>query len=90
MAVRTAGDFDPAFSAVSRAHAEALYVIGAPFFLSNRMALQKLASKARLPVMSASRQSADAGALMSYGANLGDVFRRSAGYVEDPEGRETR
>jgi putative ABC transport system substrate-binding protein len=80
--VRTAEEIGPAFSAVTRTHAEALYVIGDAFFLSHRATLLKLASKARLPVIYSVRQYVDAGALMSYGPNLGDVFRRSAGYVD--------
>ena len=80
--VRTPEEIVPAFSAMTRARAEALYIIGDPFFLSQETMLLKLASKARLPVMGASKHFADAGALMSYGADLGDVFRRSARYVD--------
>ena len=40
-----------------------------------------MASKARLPVIYGERNFADAGALMSYGPNFGDMFRRAAGYV---------
>ena len=79
--VRTPEQFDPALSAVSRAHAQALYVLDAPLFFTHRTTLLKLASKARLPVISLSTGFTDAGALMSYGPNLSDVFRRSAGYV---------
>ena len=80
--VRTPEQFGPGFSAMTRARAEALYVIGDPFFASHGTTLLKLASKARLPVIGVSRQFAAAGALMSYGPNIGDVFRRSAGYVD--------
>jgi putative ABC transport system substrate-binding protein len=79
---RTPEQLGPAFSAVSRAHAQALYVLNDPFFLNHRTTLLKLASKARLPAMCGLRQFVDAGALMSYGPNLGDLFRRSAGYVD--------
>jgi putative ABC transport system substrate-binding protein len=41
-----------------------------------------LASKARLPTVYGLRQYVDAGGLMSYGASYGDLFRRSAGYVD--------
>ncbi len=82
VSARTPEEFGPAFSAVSRAHTQALYVIGDPFFFTHRMALLKLASKARLPAIYAGRQYADAGGLMSYGANWADLFRRSAGYVD--------
>jgi len=82
VSARTPEEFGPAFSAMSRAHAEALYVLPDAFFVSHRATLLKLASKARLPVISVTRQFADAGALMSYGPNFGDLFRRSAGYVD--------
>jgi putative ABC transport system substrate-binding protein len=38
--------------------------------------------KARLPVIYGERSLADAGALMSYGPNFGDRFRRAAEYVD--------
>jgi len=82
VAVRTPNEIGPAFSAVSRAHAQALYVIGDPLFFVHRTTLFKLASKARLPTMYGLRQYVDAGWLMSYGANYEDLFRRSAAYVD--------
>jgi putative tryptophan/tyrosine transport system substrate-binding protein len=42
----------------------------------------ELAAKRRLPAMYAAREFVDAGGLMSYGANLADVFRRAATYVD--------
>jgi putative ABC transport system substrate-binding protein len=80
--VRTTEQLGPALLAVSRAHAQALYVIGDALFLTHRVTLVKLASKARLPTISGDRQFTDEGGLMSYGANYGDLFRRSAGYVD--------
>ena len=80
--VRTREEIDPAFSAVSRAHAQALYVIDDVLFATHRATLLKLASKARLPAIYGERTWADAGGLMSYGPNYGDLFRRSAGYVD--------
>jgi putative ABC transport system substrate-binding protein len=82
MTARTPEEFGPAFSAMTRARAEALYTLPDAFFFSHRVMVLKLALKARLPVISAARQFADAGALMSYGPNFGDPFRRSAGYVD--------
>ena len=78
---RTLEEIGQAFSAFSQAHAQALYVIEDPFFFIHRTMLLKLALKARLPV-SGGMQFADAGGLMSYGTNLGDLFRRAAGYVD--------
>ena len=51
VSARTPEEFGPAFSAVSRAHAQALYVLEDAFFFSHRMTLLKLASKARLPII---------------------------------------
>jgi putative ABC transport system substrate-binding protein len=79
---RTLDEIGPAFSAASRAHSQALYVIGSPVFLAHRMALLKPASKARLPAIYAVRQYVDEGGLMSYGPNLRDLMRQSAGYVD--------
>ena len=82
VSVRTPEEIGPAFSAVSRAHAQALYVLDAPLFFTHRTTLLRLASKARLPVISGEKDFADEGALMSYGANYADQLRRSAGYVD--------
>jgi putative ABC transport system substrate-binding protein len=82
VSVKTPEQFDPAFSSVGRAHAQALYVIEDPFFFTHRTTLLKLASKARLPTMYGPREYVDEGGLMSYGANIGNLFRRSAGYVD--------
>ncbi len=79
---RTPEEFGPAFSAVSRWHAQALYVIDDPFFITHRTTLLEQAAKARLPVISGEKPFAEAGGLMSYGANFGDLFHRSAGYVD--------
>jgi putative ABC transport system substrate-binding protein len=79
---RTPEEFGPAFSAISRTHAQALYLLDAPLFFTHRTTLLKLASKARLPVISGEKPFADAGGLISYGTNLGDLLRRSAGYVD--------
>ena len=82
VSVQTPEQLGPAFSSISRAHAQALYVIEDPIFYTQRITLFKLASKARLPVFHGVRQYVDAGGLMSYGANYGDLFRRAAGYVD--------
>ena len=80
--VRTPEEFGPAFSAVSRAHAQALYVIDDAFFAAHRKTLLRLASKARLPVIYSAqgvRRQRRADVLW---AELGDLLRRSAGYVD--------
>jgi putative ABC transport system substrate-binding protein len=75
---RTPEEFGPAFSAISRAHCQALYVVEAAFFFSHRATLLKLASEARLPVIYGEKHFG----VMSYAANWDDLLRRSAGYVD--------
>ena len=41
-----------------------------------------LAAKNRLPAMYTSREFVDAGGLMAYGANLADLYRRAATYLD--------
>jgi ABC-type uncharacterized transport system substrate-binding protein len=78
----TADELDLALLAVSRSHAQALYVIEDGLFDTHRTRLLKLAYKARLPTMYANRAFVDEGALMSYGPSVGDLFRESADYVD--------
>ena len=80
--VRTPEEIDRAFSAVTRVHAQVMYVIEDPLFTTHRGAILKLASKARLPTIYGGRHFAVEGGLMSYGANYSDLSRRSAGYVD--------
>jgi putative tryptophan/tyrosine transport system substrate-binding protein len=80
--VRTAEQFGQAFSAFGRAHAQAVYVLDAPLFFTHRAMLVAMASKARLPVISGERPFADAGGVMTYGADYADQMRRSVEYVD--------
>ena len=79
---RTPGEFAPAFSEISRTHAQGLYVTDDGIFSTHRTKLLNLVSKARLPAIYSDKQFVYEGALMSYGPDVGDVFRRSAGYVD--------
>jgi putative ABC transport system substrate-binding protein len=75
-------DFDRAFSDMSRARADALAVSSGAMFIIEGRRLVDLAAKNRLPALYPTRESVDAGGLMSYGPNLADSFRRAAGYVD--------
>jgi putative ABC transport system substrate-binding protein len=79
--IRRAEDIAPAFEAL-KGRAEALYVCQDPLTFTNRNRINTLALGVRLPAMHASRESVDAGGLMSYGPNFLDLFRRSADYVD--------
>ncbi len=75
-------DFDRAFSDITRARASALIVVLTAMFFQERRRLVDQAVKIRLPAVYESRESVDAGGLMSYGPNLADSFRRAATYVD--------
>jgi putative tryptophan/tyrosine transport system substrate-binding protein len=49
---------------------------------ANRIRINTLALGARLPTMHGYRDNVEAGGLMSYGANIPDLFRRAADYVD--------
>ncbi len=78
---RGPADFDTAFSDMIR-RAGALAVWGSAIFNSARRRLVDLVAKHRLPTVYTSRDFVDAGGLMTYGANLADLFRRAATYVD--------
>jgi len=75
-------DFDRAFSDMTRARAGALTVLVSPMFFGERRRLVDLAAKNRLPAVYPWRELVDAGGLMAYGADLADLFRRAATYVD--------
>ena len=79
---RGPGDFDRAFSEMTRAGVGAMTVLPYSLFNQHRGRLVDLAARNRLPVMWPFRDQVDAGGLMSYGANITELFRRSAGYVD--------
>ena len=75
-------NFDRAFSDMTRARAGALTVLVSPMFFGERRRLVDLAAKNRLPAVYPWREFVDAGGLMAYGADLADLFRRAATYVD--------
>jgi putative ABC transport system substrate-binding protein len=79
---RGPADFDRAFSDMTKARADALTVLGSNMFLIERRRLVALAAKNRLPAVYPLREWVDVGGLMAYGANLADLFRRAATYVD--------
>jgi putative ABC transport system substrate-binding protein len=48
----------------------------------NRVRINTLALGMRLPTMYAGREYVEAGGLMSYGANMPDLYRRAADFVD--------
>ena len=79
---RTAEDLDEIFRRASSQRAEALIVIVDALFIVEQRRISDLGIKYRLPEMFDTRQFVDAGGLISYVANLADLFRRAASYVD--------
>jgi putative tryptophan/tyrosine transport system substrate-binding protein len=79
--IRTPDQFDAAFLEITAANAQALYVVEDPIFFAHRNALLKLASVARIPTIHELARWPEASALISYGPDLQDLFRRAALYV---------
>ena len=77
----TSRDLDAAFDALVRERADALFVDPDPFFTSRHVQLVHLASRHAIPAIYATRVFAEAGGLMSYGADLADAFRQMGAYA---------
>lgn len=75
-------DFDAAFAQAVAWRADALIVVENPIFYTQRKALVDLAERHRLPAIYRAREYAQAGGLMSYGADYADLCRRAAVYVD--------
>jgi len=74
-------DYDEVFSTLVHKGADALLVSFDPFFFSSREHLLALARQHRIPAIYGSREFAEAGGLMSYGANLRDAYRQVGVYA---------
>src|SRR5215472_2234739 len=79
--IRRGEDIVPAFEALN-GRADALYVCIDPLVGTHRIRINTLALAARLPTMHSSREFVEAAGLMSYGANVPDLFRRAADHVD--------
>ena len=72
---------DAVFASLERDRPDALYVDLLPFFSSRRVQIVQLASKLRLPAIYGQRQFAEAGGLISYGADISDAWRQAGTYA---------
>ena len=80
--IRQAAEIAPAVETI-KGRVDALYVAAAPLLTTNRVRINTLALAARLPTMHSFREWVEAAGLMSYGANLSDLFRRAADRLND-------
>jgi putative ABC transport system substrate-binding protein len=79
---RAPDQIDAAFKAATSARAGSLLVFAAAILFPNRRKVANLATKHRLPAMFELREYVDAGGLIAYGADINDIWRRAAVYVD--------
>jgi putative ABC transport system substrate-binding protein len=80
--VQTREDIDSAFAGLPKANVNALLVVLSPQVTFLSKTIVDLALKHRLPGMYPTRQFAEEGGLMAYGPLIGDLYRRTAAYVD--------
>jgi putative ABC transport system substrate-binding protein len=75
-------DLEPAFAAIKRERAEALFMIRSPIVNDLTKRIANLAANSRLPAIYDEKRFPQLGGLMSYGTDLADVDRRGAIYID--------
>jgi putative ABC transport system substrate-binding protein len=80
--VRSPGDIDGALTTAMWQNASALIAVEDPLTTDYRHQIADFAAENRLPAIYGLRMFVDAGGLLSYGADLADLYRRAAGYVD--------
>ena len=80
--VRAADGFDKMFATLNKERPDGLYVTSGPLMRANGKRITDFALRSRLPSMFNDREFVEAGGVMSYGADLADVYRRAATYVD--------
>jgi putative ABC transport system substrate-binding protein len=80
-AVRGPADFDRVFEGMARAHPAAFLLIGDGLTLQHARQIVDFAARNRIPSMLDQPELVAAGALIGYGPNTADLWRRAANYV---------
>jgi ABC-type uncharacterized transport system substrate-binding protein len=75
-------DLEPAFAAIKRERAEALFMIRSPIVNALTKQIANLAVESRLSAIYDEKRFPQLGGLMSYGTDLADVDRRAASYID--------
>jgi putative tryptophan/tyrosine transport system substrate-binding protein len=79
---RGAGDLDRAFSVAKQAGVDGVYVVSSRHTVANLRPIIEFAAQNRLPLAGGWGAWAQAGGLVSYGPNVGEMVRQAAGYVD--------
>jgi len=80
--VRGPEDFESGFAIAAKEQARGLTVPNTPLFYPHRRRLAELAARHRFAWIAGAREYAEAGCLMSYGADGRELARRAATYVD--------
>jgi putative ABC transport system substrate-binding protein len=81
--VRSADGFEGVFAALTKKRPDGLYVpLTGALMRANGSRIAGFALKSRLPSTYGLKQGVDAGGLMYYGADVADIYRRVATYVD--------
>lgn len=75
-------DLDGAFAAMTAERADSLIVFPSPMLYSQYTRIVTFAANGRLPAMYAAREGVELGGLVSYGANLPNLSRATAAYLD--------
>lgn len=75
-------DLAEIYAAINRERADAIVAIAGPMTLRHRKQIAEFAIKSRLPMIAGWAEYADAGSLMSYGANRRHAVRHLAYFVD--------
>jgi putative ABC transport system substrate-binding protein len=80
--VRRRDDFETAFQILAAGQDQALFLLGDSLMSLHRTEIVDFALRHRLPISEGSHEFAEAGGLMSYGANIPALYRRAAYFVD--------
>ena len=79
---RSGSDLPGAFEAITKGRVDVVFALDDPFITSHKQQILDWATKNRLPVISQYREFTEAGALISYGPSIRDMYRRAAYFVD--------
>jgi putative ABC transport system substrate-binding protein len=80
--VERSDEIHAAFQSAKTAGAAAVILVEDLFITTHKSNILNLGMKHSLPVLSASRDFAEAGAIITYGPNIPEIYRRAAQYVD--------
>jgi len=80
--VRSASEYESAFSTMGRERADGVLVLSTPLFIAGAKPLADLALRHKLPSVFGPKHHVAAGGLMSYSPDRADLYRRGAIFVD--------